>query len=641
MKSRNKHDDIAGISISTKSNLSKSQKELLHLIQQLSEIRGEMLCFADNSKGMLQDLDPTYRESAKNLLHYLAFRRHDLRALQSELAELGLSSLGRSESHVLATIDAVLLTLSRLADFPVQIRGDDTDRLDFKSARHLLEEHTKALLGPIPQGRIVHIMVTMPSDAAQDYGLVLGLLNNGMDCMRINCAHDDPEKWSRMIENLSRAREETGKPCMVIMDIPGPKLRTGPISPGPSVIKYRPERDTYGKVTKPANVLLTSAEGTELPHISTTETVLPVPPEWVKKLRIGDTIRFVDARGARRSMKITEQTDDGYRAEALKTAYITPGTLLHCHRTGATKKRDIEVCSFPPRENSISLNPGDLLVLTGNLTPGRPAERDINGNVVSPAEIGCTIPEILDDVKAGEHVWFDDGKIGGVVEEKTDKGLRIRITHTNSPTAKLGSDKGINLPESKLNLPALTSNDIPILEFIVENADIVAMSFANTAEDVKSLIRHIKRIGKAEPSIVLKIETRRGFENLPAMLLEAMKSACCGVMIARGDLAVESGFERLAEVQEEILWLCEAAHVPAIWATQVLESLAKQGSPTRAEITDAAMGHRAECVMLNKGPHILEALKALDNILKRMETHQLKKMSMLRELRLAYNFPHE
>jgi pyruvate kinase len=123
------------------------------------------------------------------------------------------------------------------------------------------------------------------------------------------------------------------------------------------------------------------------------------------------------------------------------------------------------------------------------------------------------------------------------------------------------------------------------------------------------------------------------------MLLEAMKNPGCGVMIARGDLAVELGFERLAEVQEEILWLCEAAHVPAIWATQVLESLAKQGSPTRAEITDAAMGNRAECVMLNKGPHILEAVNALNDILKRMETHQLKKMSMLRELRLAYNFP--
>jgi pyruvate kinase len=119
---------------------------------------------------------------------------------------------------------------------------------------------------------------------------------------------------------------------------------------------------------------------------------------------------------------------------------------------------------------------------------------------------------------------------------------------------------------------------------------------------------------------------------LPDLLLAAMRSQSFGVMIARGDLAVECGYERLAEVQEEILWLCEAAHVPVIWATQVLETLAKSGMPSRAEITDAAMGERAECVMLNKGPHIVDAIRVLDNILQRMQAHQSKKQSMLRRL---------
>lgn len=119
------------------------------------------------------------------------------------------------------------------------------------------------------------------------------------------------------------------------------------------------------------------------------------------------------------------------------------------------------------------------------------------------------------------------------------------------------------------------------------------------------------------------------------MLLTAMRVPCCGVMIARGDLVVECGFERLAEVQEEILWISAAAHVPVIWATQVLETLAKNGMPSRAEITDAAMGHRAECVMLNKGPHILSAVRVLDDILRRMQAHQVKRRALLRELRLA------
>jgi len=117
-----------------------------------------------------------------------------------------------------------------------------------------------------------------------------------------------------------------------------------------------------------------------------------------------------------------------------------------------------------------------------------------------------------------------------------------------------------------------------------------------------------------------------------------MRSRVVGVMIARGDLAVECGYQRLAEVQEEILWICEAAHVPVIWATQVLESLAKSGIPSRSEITDAAMGERAECVMLNKGPYVVAAVRILDDILRRMQDHQEKKRSMLRKLRLASAF---
>ena len=98
-------------------------------------------------------------------------------------------------------------------------------------------------------------------------------------------------------------------------------------------------------------------------------------------------------------------------------------------------------------------------------------------------------------------------------------------------------------------------------------------------------------------------------------------------MIARGDLALEAGYERLSEVQEEILWVCKAAHVPVVWATQVLENMVKEGIPSRAELTDAAMSERAECVMLNKGPYVLEAMDVLNDVLDRMESHQQQKMA--------------
>ena len=282
---------------------------------------------------------------------------------------------------------------------------------------------------------------------------------------------------------------------------------------------------------------------------------------------------------------------------------------------------------------------GDLLILTRDLRPGRPATYDSGGQILTPAVIGCTIPEVFEDVRAGDSIWFDDGKIGGDVEKVENTQVLVRITQVRLQGEKLRGDKGINLPDSDLRLAAMTAKDLEDLSFVAQHADVVELSFANTPRDVELLQQHLVRLGGRPPAIVLKIETRRGFENLPDMLLTAMRAPCCGVMIARGDLAVECGFERLAEVQEEILWICEAAHVPVIWATQVLETLAKEGIPSRAEITDAAMGDRAECVMLNKGPHIQQALRVLDDILQREQSHHSKKRSMLRHLTLADHFP--
>jgi pyruvate kinase len=104
-------------------------------------------------------------------------------------------------------------------------------------------------------------------------------------------------------------------------------------------------------------------------------------------------------------------------------------------------------------------------------------------------------------------------------------------------------------------------------------------------------------------------------------------------MIARGDLGAELGFVRLAEMQEEILWICEAASVPVIWATGVLGELVQTGQPSRSEMTDAAMSARAECVMLNKGPGARVAVEALDRLLARMDEHQIKKTPTLRALK--------
>ena len=184
-------------------------------------------------------------------------------------------------------------------------------------------------------------------------------------------------------------------------------------------------------------------------------------------------------------------------------------------------------------------------------------------------------------------------------------------------------------------MASLSEQDLAHLDFAVTHADMVGLSFVRSPQDVLNLERELDLRGGSQLGIVLKIETRAAFEQLPNLLLTALQSPPVGVMVARGDLAVEMGFERLAEVQEQILWLCEAAHVPVIWATQVLESLAKKGLPSRAEVTDAAMSGRAECVMLNKGPHVLHAVRFLDDVMTRMQAHQTKKRAELRKLSVS------
>lgn len=609
------------------------------LLRELSALRAAIVAETAVVGARIEATHPSYRDSARNLLHYLALRRRDLRPLQHRLAALGLSSLGRAEAHVLATMDAVLAVLRRLAGNPAAAAARAGEVIGFAAGQGLLDLHTKRLLGPEPEERGVRIMVTMPRQAADDPALVHDLLAQGMDCIRINCAHDDAATWLRIIESLRRAERTLGRPCRIAMDLGGPKLRTGPLEPGPQVLRIRPARDVYGRVNAPARIWLTPEDAPRAPP-SPADACLPVPASWLARLRKTDHIGLIDARAARRVWRIVAANTHGAWAQAEQTAYIVPGTVLRHRRHGKKRKdRSAHVGALPARANVIRLHIGELLVLTRDPAPGRPAAVDSAGHILAPARIGCTLPEVFDDLRAGEAVWFDDGRIGGVIETVTLEGLQVRITHARPQGDKLRADKGINFLEGQLGLAVLTDKDLDDLDFVTRHADIVELSFANRVEDVAALQAQLARLAQEQAQeqlpIVLKIETRCGFENLPDMLLTAMRSPCCGVMIARGDLAVETSFERLAEIQEEMLWICEAAHVPVIWATQVLETLAQEGRPSRAEITDAAMSDRAECVMLNKGPHVLDAVKALDDILKRMQAHQTKKQAMLRLLKLA------
>jgi pyruvate kinase len=433
--------------------------------------------------------------AAHNLACYLALRRHDISDLQEALAAFGLSSLGRLEGHVMASLESVCATLGRLVGAPRPGRWRP-GRIAVSGAA--LRQAQRRFFGPDRIGARARIMVTLPSEAAKDRALVRSLIEAGMTCARINCAHDDAQAWRAM---AALVREESAPGgCTVLMDIAGPKLR------------------------------LASVHAAE-----------PV------RLRRGDTVVLV------RDLSRADSADP------------VIATLSH--------------------------------------------------------------PAVVDSLSPGAEVWINDGRIGLAVTAAAPGRAVLIVVHARAKGERLRPGKGVNVPELGLALSPLTEKDRADLDVVAEIADSVGYSFVQRPEDVALLSGELalRRPGRPPLPMVLKIETQLAVRNLPRLIVTALARGPVAVMIARGDLAVELGFARMSEIQEEILWIAEAARVPVVWATQVLDSLVREGLPSRAEATDAAMAQRAECVMLNKGPHLAAGVRFLADVLRRMDRHQRKK----------------
>ncbi len=450
--------------------------------------------------------------SALNFYHYMKFRQLDISHLQNQLGRLGLSRFARAEGHILHSLLLVQEMLDILMD-----KSPDMGHSAYPSpeqALHLLAENTDRLLGKRPDNRRMMIMVTLPGEAAKDPAITEKLVLNGMNCARINCAHDSPDEWLQMIHFARKAADKHKKPLKIAMDLGGPKIRTSEVSGS--------QQDKKGNAYIP--------------------------------IQQGDTI------------------------------------LL-----GANKD-----------------------ALAGQLYHG----------------VTLTYPSILQSIKKGERIFFDDGKIEGQIKTATNEMAEIEIVKCKPDGARLKTDKGINFPDSQLGISGLTQKDTQDFDFISGHADIVNFSFVNTVQDLNELFELIDTYNAHELGIILKIETKRAYNNLWSLLIETMKrSNPFGIMIARGDLAIEAGWENIGYVQRELLRVCTAAHLPIVWATQVLENLAKKGVPSRSELTDITQSMKAECVMLNKGPFINEALTFLDKFLVEGEAFQQKNKSMLPSLR--------
>ncbi len=308
----------------------------------------------------------------------------------------------------------------------------------------------------------------------------------------------------------------------------------------------------------------------------------------------------------------------------------------HVRRAKRETRRSCRVCMdvCGPRARTADVDAphgrrvmvGDRMLLRAPGSQPAPPDPDVR--------LGCSLPEVVSQVGPGDPVWIDEGKLGAVVERRDEFGVVLRVTHAGLKGRVLKADKGLNFPDTELRLAPLTPKDLRDLDAVAELADMVGHSFVQRPGDIELLQSELARRGRPPEAIALvaKVETKLAVRNLPELIVTGAGRQPLAVMIARGDLAIELGYRRLAELQEELLWLCEAAHVPVIWATQVLDTFVHKGTGARAEITDAAMAERAECVMLNKGPYVADAVSLIDDLLGRMEGHQFKKASRMRRL---------
>ena len=444
---------------------------------------------------------------------------------------------------------------------------------------------------------------------------------------------------------LQPARPHT----LLSFDLAGPKLRTGAIAPLPPIMSWHPQHDARGVHTSVAFVLLTHDGGSGISASPRTAVVAGVNGagpgmiaevvplaqggrELLEAALPGDSLLLHDARNKSVRLVVLAQQADGLLCGAAASAYVEEGNTVTLHpqlpqklhhgaASPSTTDAAVAAPAHPPRDSIVSASVGPLTPPPGTLTLGLGdtisfvcGEGESHGPTGADTSftIFIDIPTaVCAAVAVGHRVLLDDGKFAGVVQSVghnspsgTEGGsgssggsFLAVLTVVHGGTAKLGAEKGVNLPDTTLGLPALTRDDEEALAAVLPlHPDLIALSFVQAPADVVELQARLDAAGASSVGIVLKIETAAGFAALPSLLLAGMRRpGAFGIMLARGDLGVEVGFARMSEVQEELLWLCEAGHVPVIWATQVLESLAKSGIPTRGDVTGEWGVHQLWC----------------------------------------------
>lgn len=601
-----------------------------------------MLSEVDQDKrDRIDAADAEHREGVRNVQHFARLQADDARHIVAQLRAVGIRV--SDQAPVADQLRAAKTMLQNLGGQSSDDGGAEGESYDItrlaaaiERSQEQLASNSSALLGGPRDGMPSCVMVTLPTEAADDPDLVQSFADAGMDIARINCAHDTPEAWRAMAANVRAASTRVGRDIKISMDLPGPKLRVGAIEPGPRIARTRVTRTKTGRILTPSKLWITPFD-----HNATTPAPVPeglpgrptlaiqVDPEWLQTVNEGDELSMLDARGSKRYMTVHKVTDEGVLAYGRRNVYLANGSLVACQYI---KTR---IHGIGRSEQRVHVDVGSRLTLTSDPTPTDPTD-DI------PA-VNCGEPQAIRSLDVGSIVLFDDAKIECEVTSVTRAGEKdaegntaeydsaeLVAVHTREGGKNLREGRGIHFPGIHVPLPAMTDEDRAILPEIVRTANIIAPSYVRSAEDLTEILDAIeKEIDVAaseneDPAavsarirnlgVMLKIESEECYNDLPNVVTELLRHRNSGVMIARGDLAMELGFSRMSEAREQIMDVANAAHIPTIFATQVLETMAKSGLPSRAEITDADVALRTQGVMLNKGTHIPDAINILNSI---------------------------
>ena len=564
----------------------------------------------------------SHEESRDNLLAYLYVKEMMSHDLIQAIEEEGLSSIYGHESHIISSIELLLRRLQAPAFQDIDIR-----KITRQQAKQLIAERARTVLGEGRRSRRTRIMVTLDEQLIDEPEVMEQLLLHGMDVARINCAHGSPEIWKKIIEGVRQAEERLQKKqqwekrCRIYMDLPGPKVRVDSIVSNTYPVKLSVRKDEYGQPIQPVTGFLYLHPPLSFPsEQSDVSFVLEVATNESITMVSGDELVFIDVRGRKRRLKVIDVIAPScFKVELSNTAYIQKGIWFK------HKRFSLLLQSVTPIPMKAIVKKGTRLQIYFDRTHLGAAKMD------DAVKLTTTLPKALRNVRVGHRLYFNDGKIFAMIQNVTNKYIEAKVISTGRKNKMIKKGMGINLPDSLMHLTvsSLTDRDLQYIPFICKYADMIGLSFVHTPHDVAKLYRILTEQGAPHLTIIAKIETRAALHNLTRILMEGLTLPSFGVMIARGDLAIEVGFENMSIVQHDILALCQAAHVPVIWATQVLENLAKKGVPARAEISDVSLGQKAQCVMLNKGPYIVEAVKMLANVLEKEESHPQKRAKMI------------